>query len=150
MRKLLFTLVALFGIVLSGYTQNPVKISALPAHESTPGSGDLFVIVQSGTTKKLQFTYIAGAIGDTADVLRAEFPPLWRADIADTATALRVDIAEASTIDTAWARFNENAILKFITDSVGIGTTTPAYKLDVIGGIRGTVLNLNDGKSSTG
>ncbi|KKK83965.1 hypothetical protein LCGC14_2788110 [marine sediment metagenome] len=113
MRKLLFTLVALFGIVLSGYTQNPVKISALPAGSSLT-TGDLFVLVQSGTTKKLQYLYIANVISDTANVLRTELPPLWRTDIADTADVLRVEIAEASTIDTAWARFNKYAILKFI------------------------------------
>lgn len=130
--KKLVLLLSLFGMILNSNAQ---KISNLPTG-STIDSPDNFVYVQGGTTKKLPYSVIGGVISDSSDILRAELPPLWRSDIADTATVLRVEIASAGTIDTAWARLDETVILKFITDSVGIGTTTPTEKLDVNGNIK--------------
>ena len=139
--KRLILIIFLFGIILNNYGQ---KISALPAGSGL-ASGDLFVIVQSGTTKQLDYLYLGNVLNDTADVLRAELPPLWRSDISDTADVLRVEIAAASTIDTAWARYNTNVILKFINDSVGVGTTTPTSKFEVNGEIKALSLFPDNG-----
>ena len=141
MRKLLITLGILFGVVLNNYGQ---KISALPAGSSI-AAGDQFVYVQGGTTKSLLFSVIADKpIGDTADVLRAEFPPLWRTDIADTATVLRSEIATAVTADTAWTYSGNYVYLKHINDSVGVGTITPDTKFEVNGVIKASSLLLNN------
>ncbi len=143
--KRLITLLFLFGIFLNSYTQ---KIDALPVGSSI-ASGDLFVFVQSGTTKQLQWVYIGNVLSDTADVLRAELPPLWRVDIADTADVLRLEIAAASTIDTAWFRSGDYVLLKFINDTVGVGTVTPTgAKMEVNGLIRATGIYLDDGQDN--
>ena len=98
MKRLIFILL-LFGMILNSSAQK--KWYTYPAASSVAGT-DLFLLHQSGTSKNIPYSVIGGAINDTADVLRAEFPPLWRTNIADTATVLRSEIAAAVTADTAW------------------------------------------------
>ena len=145
MKKYIF-LLALLGIVLNSNAQRKQWYSYPEA--SSLASGDLFVIYQSGSSKNIQYLYLGNVISDSSDVLRAELPPLWRTDIADTADVLRVEIAAASTIDTAWARLNEYVILRFINDSVGVGTTSPDTKFEVVGTIKATSLFLADAQDN--
>ena len=135
----------LFGMILNSNAQT--KRWYTYSLTTNLNTADLMVLHQSGSSKNFTIGTLAAMLNDTADVLRAEFPPLWRSDIADTADVLRVEIAEASTIDTAWARFNENVILKFINDSVGVGTTTPNTKLQVVGNMEAQSLVLNNNAS---
>lgn len=141
--KKLFFIAGLF-ISLTVFSQNWYDKSTA----SSLNAADLFLLRQSGTTKNIPYSVIADRLNDTANIVRAELPPLWRTDIADTADVLRIEIANASTTDTAWTRLNESVILKFINDSVGIGTTTPTSKLDVNGEIKGLSLFLDDGQDN--
>jgi len=156
MKRLLFTL-GILGIVLSGFSQ---RISELPAGSSL-ASGDLFVIVQGGTTKNLQYVYLGNILSDTADVVRAEMAVLRTAEIRDTSAVLRLLIAGAATADTAWQRVTgTTTVLEVITDSVGVGIAVPTEKLHVVGNVRATrgifdngynnvLLGINSGESLT-
>ena len=68
MKKLL--LIALSFFVLTTLVQAQKKISELPVATSV-ASGDLFVIVNAGATKKLAASRILDVMNDTADVVRA-------------------------------------------------------------------------------
>lgn len=157
MKKILFV-ISLSLISLLTYSQGKTPPEWPGA--SSIGSADLFLLWQSGALKNLPYSYLGDVISDTADVLRAELPPLYRGDIHDTADVLRTEIATASTIDTAWARQDESVILKFITDSVGIGTIAPSEKLEVTGNVKALrgifdngynnlLLGVNSGESLT-
>ena len=133
--KRLIILLAFVSITIGMSAQNYWFQKAVATSLST---ADILLLYQSGTSKNFTIGTLAGLVNDTADILRAELPPLWRTDIADTADVLRIEIADASTVDTGWTRSGNYTILKHINDSVGIGTATPTTKLHVNGEIKGT------------
>ncbi|MBU2177551.1 MAG: hypothetical protein KJ556_20865, partial [Gammaproteobacteria bacterium] len=132
MKKLLITLMVLAGMMVSCYGQVKVRIPELPAGSSI-ASGDLFILYQSGVTKKLEFQYLGSVLNDTADVLRTELTSDWRSEIGDSTAVLRLLIDAGSTTDTGFTRSGNYTILKHINDSVGIGTVTPTQKFEVNG-----------------
>ena len=120
MRKLLLVLIIWLPMV--AWSQGSKKPPEMPAASSI-GSADLWILWQSGGMKKLENSYLSGMINDTADVLRAEFPPLWINDIHDTADVIRQEIDDLGTADTAFSRTAPN-----VTRLKYIGLHTAEYK----------------------
>jgi hypothetical protein len=56
-----------------------------------------------------------------------------------------VRISDTSSLPNYWSRSGNYTYAKASTDSVGIGTSSPAYKLDVNGTINGDAINLQNG-----
>lgn len=144
MKKILFV-ISLSLISLLTYSQVQGKTPPQWPGASSIASADLFLLWQSGALKNLPYSYLGAVLNDTADILRAEFPPLYRGEIHDTADVLRTEIADAATADTAWTYLDNYVFLKHIGDSVGIGTESPTEKLHVTGAIKATKADIDNG-----
>ena len=112
---------------------------------TTLNSADKLILYQSGSSKTFTVATLGGLVNDTSDVVRAEMQVLRTAEIGDTATVLRTEMADAVTADTAWTYSGNYVFLKHINDSVGVGTIAPSEKLEVVGIVKATSADFDNG-----
>ncbi|MBI4010422.1 MAG: hypothetical protein HY361_04535, partial [Candidatus Aenigmarchaeota archaeon] len=107
--------------------------------------------------KRANITDFFGDSGFNASVLRISnysnlFAPAWNfanneTYVLDNATIIRTGNLSLIFLErnsSLWNRTNANTYLRFISDNVGIGTTTPSDKLHVVGVARIVVNDTNN------
>lgn len=99
-------------------------VSALPADDTFDAS-DLHYVVDKGVqSKKMEGTVISGMVSDTANKVRGE--------VADSL----IDIREEMEGGVGWSVSGNYIYTTDLTDSTGLGTSSPAEKLDVYGNVK--------------
>lgn len=122
MKKILLILSILIPVAIYAQDKYPYE---LPEYSTVVNdSTHLLYIDAGGIDKHIEIPTLLGVLNDTADQLRIEI---------DSA---KVNIRKSIGGGGIWKRSGNKVTLINNSDSVGIGTSTPSYNLDVVGKIR--------------
>jgi hypothetical protein len=130
---IILTLVPLFAMAQDKYPYE------LPSYTIENDSNDLWYIDDNGIDKHLKSTEMLRVISDTANTVRSE--------MADSIADLRGQISSGSA---GWTYDGSVMHLTTNSDSVGIGTSAPTEKLEVVGNIKASGSLTVDGITNTG
>jgi len=118
-----------------------VKISALPS-ATTPLTGtEILPIVQGGTTDQVSVANLTAGRAVSAASLTLTTTPL---GVASGGTGLTILTAGYIPYGNGTSAFSSSSGLYFDGSNLGIGATSPAYKLDVVGDVRFTRSGSNE------